>query len=152
MLIAESRSTRVLIIRFDRGDDVHEKLLEVAREHKVRCGWIRGLGALEEAELVEYDQAKKRYRATQTQRGAMEVLALMGNLSEKDGASFLHLHVALSREREDQARRIEALGGHLVKAKVFALEVSLECYDDIKLIRTTDEPTGLGLWSRCEAV
>jgi uncharacterized protein len=150
MLIAESRTTRVLIVRLDRGDDLHQRLLEVARQRNVACAWIRGLGAFEEAELVEYDQAKKRYRATQTQRGAMEVLALQGNLSEKDGAPFLHLHVALSREREDQARRIEALGGHLVRAKVFALEVTLECYDDIRLIRLPDEPTGLGLWGRCE--
>jgi predicted DNA-binding protein with PD1-like motif len=152
MLIGESRAHRVLLVRLDRGDDLHERLLEVARRYQLQCAWIRGLGAFEEAELVEYDQSNNRYRASQTQRGAMEVLSLQGNLSEKDGTLFLHLHVALSREREDQARRIEALGGHLVRARVFALELSVECYDDLRLIRLPDEATGLGLWGRCEAV
>jgi predicted DNA-binding protein with PD1-like motif len=152
MLIGEARTHRVLLVRLDRGDDLHERLLEVARQRNVRCAWICGLGAFEEAELVEYDQARKRYRASQTQRGAMEVLSLQGNLSDKDGAPFLHLHVALSREREDQARRIEALGGHLVRGRVFALELTLECYDDLRLIRLQDDATGLGLWGRCETV
>jgi hypothetical protein len=152
MLIAESRRQRTLILRLDRKDVLHDRILAVCQERGVRCCAVRGLGAFEEVELVEYDQQKKVYKATQTFRAAMELLSLQGNVSEKDGQPFLHLHAVVSREREDQVRRIEVLGGHLVRAVVFAAELTLDCYDDIRLHRLPDEPTGLGLWGRCEAV
>jgi hypothetical protein len=152
MLIAESRKQRTLIVRLDRKDILHERILAVCQERGVRCCAVRGLGAFEEVELVEYDQQKKVYKATQTFRAAMELLSLQGNVSEKDGQPFLHLHAVVSREREDQVRRIEVLGGHLVRAVVFAAELTLDCYDDVRLHRLPDEPTGLGLWGRCEAV
>ncbi len=152
MIVAESRRSRTLILRCDRKDLLHDRILDVCKAHGVRCAAVRGLGAFEEAELVEYDQAKKAYKPTQTIRAAMELLSLQGNVSEKDGQPFLHLHAAVSREREDQARRIEVLGGHLVRAVVFAAEVTLDCYDDLRLHRLPDEPTGLALWGRCESV
>jgi uncharacterized protein len=152
MLIAESRKQRTLIVRLDRKDVLHDKILAVCEERGVRCGAIRGLGAFEEVELVEYDQQKKVYKAGQTFRTAMELLSLQGNVSDKDGQPFLHLHVAVSREREDQVRRIEVLGGHLLRAVVFAAEITIDCYDDLRLHRLPDEPTGLGLWGRCETV
>ena len=152
MLIAESRRTRTLVLRLDRKDLLHDRLLSVCRERGVLCAAVRGLGAFEEAELVEYDQTRKAYRPSQTFRGAMELLSLQGNVSEKDGAPFLHLHAVVSREREDQVRRIEVLGGHLVRAIVFAAEVTLDCYEDLRLHRLPDESTGLALWGRCEAV
>ncbi|HUB07548.1 MAG TPA: DUF296 domain-containing protein [Myxococcales bacterium] len=151
MLVAESRESRTLIIRCDRKDVLHDRILDVCKTQGIRCAAIRGLGAFEEAELVEYDQAKKVYKPSQTFRAAMELLSLQGNVSEKDGQPFLHLHAVVSREREDQARRIEVLGGHLVRAVVFAAELTLDCYDDLRLHRLPDEPTGLSLWGRCEA-
>ncbi len=152
MLVAESHKSRTLIVRCDRKDVLHERILSVCRERSVRCAAVRGLGAFEEAELVEYDQAKKVYKKSQTFRAAMELLSLQGNVSEKEGALFLHLHAAVSREREDQQRRIEVLGGHLVRAVVFAAEITLDCYDDLRLHRFPDDPTGLALWGRCDAV
>ena len=151
MLVAESRSHRVLILRLDRRDVLHDRILAACREKGVRCAAVRGLGAFEEAELVEYDQAKKVYKPSQTFRAAMELLSLQGNVSEKDGEPFLHLHAAVSREREDQVRRIEVLGGHLVRAVVFAAEITLDCYDDLRLHRLPDAETGLALWGRCES-
>jgi predicted DNA-binding protein with PD1-like motif len=141
-----------LVVRLDRKDVLHDRILEACQARGVRCCAIRGLGAFEEVELVEYDQQKKVYKPTQTFRAAMELLSLQGNLSEKEGKPFLHLHAVVSREREDQVRRIEVLGGHLVRAVVFAAEITLDCYDDIVLHRLPDEPTGLGLWGRCEPI
>ncbi|MHB1843874.1 MAG: PPC domain-containing DNA-binding protein [Deltaproteobacteria bacterium] len=150
MLVAESHAKRTLIVRLERKDRLHARILEVCRERGVRCARVTGLGAFEEADLVEYDQAKKLYKPAQTIRCAMELLSLQGNVSERDGELFAHLHVAVSREREDQARRIELLGGHLNRAVVFAAELTLDCYDDVRLHRLPDAPTGLALWGRCE--
>lgn len=152
MLVAESRKHRTLIVRMDRKDVLHDKILAVCAERGVRCGAIRGLGAFEEVELVEYDQQKKVYKPSQTFRAAMELLSLQGNISEREGQPFLHLHAVVSREREDQVRRIEVLGGHLVRAVVFAGEITIDSYEDLRLFRLPDEPTGLGLWGKCEAV
>ncbi len=150
MLVAESHRGRTLLLRLDRKDLLHDRILAVCRERGVRCARVTGLGAFEEAELVEYDQAKKVYKPAQSFRAAMELLSLQGNVSEKDGQPFIHLHAAVSREREDQARRVEVLGGHLNRAVVFAAEITLDCYDDLRLHRLPDEPTGLSLWGRCE--
>ncbi len=99
-------------------------------------------------ELVEYDQKGKRFKPSQTFECAMEVLALVGNITLKDNAPFAHLHAALSRELVRENNRIECLGGHLVSARAFALELSIEVYEDLVLERVPDEATGLALW-RC---
>lgn len=143
MLVFETRSTRRLVARLERGEKVLDALGEIARKHGVRAGWIVALGALEHVELVEYDQAAQRYKTPRRIDGVLEILSFVGNVSLKDGQPFVHLHAAVSRETDNG---IEVLGGHVTAGTVFACEVSIECFDELTLERAHDPVTGLHLW------
>jgi uncharacterized protein len=144
MAVFESTRVRRLVGRLDRGDNLPEALVALARTHEVTAAWVRGLGALEWVELCEYDQHTQRYRPGKRIDRPCELLSLEGNLSMKGGEPFAHVHVTVSWESGDG---IAVAGGHLVAAQVFACELSLECYDDLHLAREWDAATGLSLWA-----
>ncbi len=66
-----------------------------------------------------------------------------GNVSLKDGQTFPHLHVVLSR------RDYSTVGGHLFTGTlVFAFEFEIIAFEGDPFTRTFDDDTGLFLWSR----
>ena len=145
MIVAESRRGRRIVGRLDRGAPLFEALLQICRERHVRAGELRALGSLETAEVAEFDQAARTWKpGRKFAGGGFEVLSLTGNVSEKDGALALHAHVTLMRDRDNG---VELVGGHLVAARVFALEFVIEAWDDVVLRRAADPATGLALWS-----
>ncbi|NOY92163.1 MAG: DUF296 domain-containing protein [Deltaproteobacteria bacterium] len=140
----DATPSRTLILRAERGERLPSALEELAAKEGVVAGWVSGLGAVEWAEVAEYDQESRSYGPAQRIKGGAEILHISGNVSIKDGAPMAHLHVTLSQERGE---RIRVVGGHLVDARLFAAELKLECYDDVSLVRAPDAPTGLALWS-----
>ncbi|MCA9534782.1 MAG: DUF296 domain-containing protein [Myxococcales bacterium] len=143
MFAKESKRVRHFVGRCERGEDLHAALLALAVENGIQAGWVRGLGALEGAELREYDQDSQRYRAPVRFDTALEVLSLTGNISSRGDQPFVHLHVTLSRETDNG---IQLLGGHLERGRVFALEFHVESFDDVALVRERDPATGLHLF------
>lgn len=140
----EATPSRTLILRAERGDRLPRALEELAVAEGIEAAWVSGLGAVEWAEVAEYDQESRAYMPAQRVKGGAEILHLSGNLSMKDGAPMAHLHVTLSQERGE---RIRVLGGHLTDAKLFAAELLVRVFDDVSLVRAHDEPTGLALWA-----
>jgi predicted DNA-binding protein with PD1-like motif len=115
-------------------------------QHSLRAAWVSAIGAFEWIELTEYNQAEQRYEeAHRFER--CELLSMQGNLSERDGEPFWHLHATISL-REDG--RDVTYGGHVVDGVVFALEFRLDCFDELVLRRAHDEATGLHLWAPVE--
>ena len=111
---AESfESGRVLVVRLERGEEIVSALLACAKEHGIRAGSVSGIGAISSAVLGFFNPATKAYRENAFSE-PLEILSLTGNLSTKDGAPYAHLHASLGRENG------EAIGGHLVSAKVSA--------------------------------
>jgi hypothetical protein len=143
MIVAESRTGRRLVGRLDRGVDLFAAILDVCRAHGVRSGEVRALGSLEAAELAEYDQAAKHWKPSRRYTGGFEVLHLQGNVSEKDGQAVVHAHATLMRDTDNG---VLLLGGHVVSARVFAIELVVDAWDDLILRRGVDEPTGLTQW------
>jgi uncharacterized protein len=146
MLVAESRRGRRIVGRLDRGQDLFAALTAVCRDHHVRAGELRALGSLESAEVAEYDQTGKRWKPARVLGGGgLELLSLTGNVSERDGHLVLQASVSLMRDRDSG---VELLGGHLVAARVFALEFVIDSWDDVILRRAADTATGLALWNQ----
>lgn len=143
MLTVASQRHRIIVGRLERGDEVLAGLRQVCSARQVRCGILSAIGALERAVLTHYDPATRRYRPARALGGPLEVLSLQGNLSESEGALFLHAHVVLSREGDNG---IEVVGGHLLEGEVFALEFTIVAMDDVLLRRAEDDETGLRLW------
>jgi predicted DNA-binding protein with PD1-like motif len=131
---------RRVVARLPHGGDLLEEIGTVADRHGIRMAEVRAIGALKRARLAYYDQAGHTY-GEQAVDEPLELLALLGNVSRRDGATAVHAHVTLSREDGS------ALGGHVVPGcEIFACELILQELTGEPLERAHDEETGLPLW------
>jgi hypothetical protein len=133
-------SGRRVVARLEHGGDLLAQVAAVADAHGIATGEVRAVGALRRAELAFYDQTAKRYEPHTFER-PLELLALVGNVSRRDGETAVHAHLVLG---EADGR---CLGGHaLPGCVVFACELVLEELVGEALERGHDEVTGLPLW------
>ncbi len=127
--------------RLERGVDLLDALTERIRQAGVQLGRVEAIGAVEKARVGFYDQGSRVYRYLQFDR-PLEILALKGNVSLKEGQPMLHAHVTFGDENG------HAFGGHLAPGTVvFACEYILEGFAGGELHRGHDEATGLPLWA-----
>lgn len=141
MLVKRVRAKDVVMGRLERGDDLLDALTRLVQREGVRLGRLEALGAVEKARVGYYDQAAYEYRYLDFDQD-MEILALVGNVSLRDGQPMVHAHLTLG---DAQGR---AFGGHLVSGtRVFACEFAIEVLEGAGLHRSHDEPTRLPLWA-----
>lgn len=139
-MIVEGKTGRVFAGRLAHGADVLAELTRIAAEQGVSAGRVEVIGAVKRARVGYYDQEKKQYDFRSFDE-PLEILAVAGNVSLKDGAPFVHAHITLSDEEG------RAFGGHLAEGTiVFAAEFRIEELPGVTLNRVPDETTGLALW------
>lgn len=143
MLSVATKPGRCFMGRLAKGDDLLKGLENLCQQHGIRLGEVRALGAVTRARVGYYSQEERKYYFLELDQ-PLEILALVGNISLKDGQPFVHAHVTLA---DDQGR---AFGGHLAEgAPVFACEyVIWEYTADQDLARQPDPETGLLLWPK----
>ena len=134
---------RTFIGQLERNSDLYNGITRVVQENNITIGRLTGIGAVQKAKLAYYDQKLMKYDEIEV-REPMEILALNGNVSLKDGKPFVHAHVILGDEKGI------AKGGHLLPGgtPVFACEVTIEEYDGPPLEGGIDKSTGLTLWPK----
>lgn len=136
---AYARGARV-VARLPHGGDLLEEIAAVADLHGMQAAELRAIGALKAARLAYYDQAAQEYGEFAVD-GPVELLSLLGNVSRKDGATFVHAHATLAGH--DGA----CVGGHVAPGcVVFACELVLQELVGEPLEREYDQVTGLALW------
>ncbi len=141
MLKVMTKPGRSFMGRLAKGDDILKALENFCLRHNIALGEVRALGAVTRARVGYYNQAERKYVFLELPQ-PMEILALVGNISLKDGKPMVHAHVSLG---DAQGR---AFGGHLTEgAPVFACEFIIHEYTaDQELARWPDDETGLLLW------
>jgi predicted DNA-binding protein with PD1-like motif len=134
----EVDTDRTFVCSLDNGTDWRGEIEELATEADLDAAWFTGLGAVQDARLLFYDQTDQEYQPV-TFDEPLEVAACVGNIALLDGDPFAHTHAVLSR------RDGETLAGHLDSATVFAGEV---CVTELTttLDREHDPTTDLDLW------
>ena len=146
-LTVETRTSRQIVGRVLRGSGLQDAFRHLVGEHALRTAWVSAIGAFEWIDLTEYNQADRCYElAHRFER--CELLSMQGNLSEREGEPFWHLHATVSLR---EGGRDVTYGGHVVDGAVFALEFRIDCFDELELRRANDEATGLQLWTDVEA-
>ncbi len=135
----EGKSVRVIVERFRQGEDILERLGELARQNHANAGTFVGIGAVEKAS-VGFFRGDGQY-STVSLEGPLEVLSCVGNVALKEGIPIIHAHISLA-DREGRA-----YGGHLMLGCTVdaTFEVSLYIYDEVQLIRKLDSATKLFL-------
>jgi uncharacterized protein len=126
--------------RLAEGSDLLEGLTRIASDLDIRAGTIQVIGAVSSLVLGYYHQDRKEYE-TLDLPGHWEIASGLGNVSIRDGASFVHLHIVASGSDG------RAVGGHLMAGTtVFAAEAYVRALGGDPPVRVPDETTGLTLW------
>ena len=132
------RFNDTIVLRIDRGEEIVEKVREVAEKEHVRLAEVSALGATDDFTVGVYDLGAKRYDS-KTFTGPHEIVSLVGTITEKDGAFYQHLHLSAGNQN------CAVVGGHLNRAVV-----SVTCEMVIRVIpgavdRRPDPETGINL-------
>jgi len=131
---------RILVGKLKHGGDLLEELTSVCEHNDINLGRVEAIGAVKKARLGFYNQQQRKYDFFEIEEN-MEITALLGNISMRDGKPMVHAHITLS---DAQGR---AYGGHLAPGTVvFACEFIIDLFQGPQLLRTHDEETGLPLW------
>lgn len=141
-LLKECKIERAYMGRLSYGEDLLMSLKQECEVLDVKSGWINAMGALQNATLAYYDQDQRKYRSYFIEK-AMEIVSLTGNVSEKEGHTFIHAHAVLSDADGN------TVAGHVLEGcEIFACEMTLHAYGAKPFQRVYDEQTGLFLWEK----
>lgn len=126
------------IVRLNKGEEIVQKIKDLVEKENIKLGSIIGIGAVDIATIGLFDTNTKEYHSTKLE-GDFEITSLVGNISTKNGETYLHMHIALGDEK------YHVYGGHLNEAFVSATcELIIEKIDGV-VEREFDENSGLNL-------
>jgi len=134
----EVEGSREFVARLSHGEDWRSQIEDFARAEEIDAAFFVGLGAVQDATLLYYDQPDQEYYPAEFDE-PLEVASCVGNLSLLDDEPFAHTHAVLSRGDGS------TIAGHLDSGTVFAGELYVRTFED-SLERTHDETTDLDLW------
>jgi predicted DNA-binding protein with PD1-like motif len=105
---------KLIVARFDAGDDLFESIREVVREHEVKAGMFTAIGAVDRAQYGFYHPQKKTYTNLSWEpiadsSPALEIASCMGNVALLDDNIVVHAHITFTGEKG------EIMGGHLLE-------------------------------------
>jgi predicted DNA-binding protein with PD1-like motif len=139
LTLKTGKLSRVIVERFSTGDDILERLNDLARNNQISAGSFTAIGAAQKA-ILGYYVGEGQHSPISVQ-GPLEIVSCVGNVSIKDNRPFVHAHITLS-DKEGKA-----YGGHLMPGTTVGatFEVTLSVYDEMKLVRKLDQITKLPL-------
>lgn len=127
-----------IFARLDPGEELCAQLKQLAEREQIHLAQISGLGAVGDVTAGVFHPADKQYQSN-TFQGDFEIVALHGTVTTKDGAPYLHLHMAFG----DTDGHV--FGGHLNRAVVSATcELIIQVYTGT-VERRFSEEIGLNL-------
>ena len=130
----------VYVLSLDNHVEVAAAIAAFCAEKGILAGNIMGLGAVSEATFRFLDPSTLKY-VDKTFTEQMEITNLTGNISQKDGKPYLHLHVTASRSD------YTCVGGHLLEGTINgACELYVEAFPGVEIGRYADPDTGINLY------
>ncbi len=127
------------VMRVDPGEEILEQIQTLCRMENIHVGSAVGLGAANKAVVGLFDTINKVYKKKEL-TGPMEITSLVGNISTKDGETYLHFHVNLCDEE------MNISGGHMNACYVSATAEITVTKLDGTIERRMDEEIGLNLY------
>ena len=127
------------VMRVDRGEEVLEQVEALCKKEQIKAGSVVGLGATNRVVVGLFDTVSKVYHKTEL-TGPMEITSMVGNISTKDGETYLHFHVNVCNEQ------MQVMGGHMNACYVSATaELTITQLDTV-IERQMSEEIGLNLY------
>ncbi len=130
---------KTVVARIDRGEEILDKLHELAEKEHIKLASVQALGATNDFTVGVFNTETRQYAANRF-TGSFEIVSLVGTVNTMDGQFYAHLHMSAGNEKG------EVFGGHLNRAVVSATcEMVLHLIDGT-VDRRFDADTGLNLF------
>ena len=127
-----------ILVRLEKGEEIVESIRTLANKEQIKLGTITGIGAVNKATIGLFEVDTKVYNTIDLEED-MEIVSLGGNITEKDGEVYIHLHIAIS----NSTYNVKA--GHLNSAIISATgEVVIDIIEGTAG-RRFDKEAGLNL-------
>ena len=127
-----------IVARIDKGEEICATLKAICLKEGVSLATVSAIGAVGEFTVGVFSPENKPYKAN-TFSGDYEIVSLLGNVTEKEGEFYSHLHMSAG----DSEGRV--FGGHLNSAVVSATcEMVIEVLEG-RIDRKFSEEIGLNL-------
>lgn len=128
-----------IIARIDKGEEILEKVKEIAIKENIKLANINALGAVGNFTVGVFKTAEKKYYANNFE-GDFEIVSLTGTINTMNGEFYSHLHMSAG----DVEGKV--FGGHLNKAIVSATCEMVITIINGEVDRYKDEDIGLNLF------
>lgn len=127
-----------IIVRMDKGEEILEKVREVAEKEKIKLADISALGAVSEFTVGVFDTEAKEYHANEF-KGSFEIVSLTGTINTMNDEFYCHLHMSAGNEKG------QVFGGHLNKA-IISATCEMVTLIEGRVDRRFEEKVGLNLF------
>ena len=128
-----------IIARIDRGEEILERVKEIALKENIKLASINALGAINSFTSGVYNVDEKKYYSNEF-KGSFEIVSLTGTINTMNGDFYTHMHMSAGNDKG------EVFGGHLNRAIVSATcEMVIDIIDGC-VDRVYDEETGLNIF------
>lgn len=128
-----------IIVRIDKGEEIIEKIKEIALKENIKLANINALGATNDFTVGVYKVDEKKYYSNEF-KGNFEIVSLTGTINTMNGEFYTHIHMSAGNGKG------EVFGGHLNRAIVSATCELIINIIDGKVDRYYDEEIGLNLF------
>lgn len=128
-----------IIVRMDKGEEILEKVREVAEKEKIKLADISALGAVSEFTVGVFDTEAKEYHANEF-KGSFEIVSLTGTINTMNDEFYCHLHMSAGNEKG------QVFGGHLNRAIISATCEMVITLIDRRVDRRFEKEVGLNLF------
>lgn len=128
-----------IIARIDKGEEILEKVKEIALKENIKLASISALGAVNDFTVGVFKTDEKKYYSNSFQ-GYFEITSLTGTINTMNGKFYTHIHMSAGNEKG------EVFGGHLNRAVVSATCEMVITIIDGSVDRYFDEEIGLNLF------
>lgn len=105
------RFDKDIVVRIDKGEEILEKIKEVAIKENIKLATVTALGATNEFTVGVFKTEEKKYYSNSFQ-GDFEIVSLTGAINTMNDEFYTHIHMSAGDEKGN------VFGGHLNKAIV----------------------------------
>lgn len=132
------RFNNTIVARIDKGEEILEKIKEIALKENIKLANVNALGATNEFTVGVFKVDEKKYYANEF-KGDFEIVSLTGTINTMNDEFYTHIHMSAGNDKG------EVFGGHLNKAIVSATCEMIINIIDGRVDRYFDEKIGLNL-------
>lgn len=133
------RFENTIIARIDKGEEILDKVKEIALKEQIKLASVQAIGAINEFTVGVFKTDEKKYLANEF-KGSYEIVSLAGTINTMDGEFYTHLHMSAGNDKG------EVFGGHLNRALVSATCEMVITVIPGNVDRYFDEEVGLNLF------